>query len=431
MVGAPRSREEEPLVRIAARRALARVRRAAATPQFGRLLVLQATGAAGDALVALALAGSLFFSIPEAEARNRVALYLVMTMAPFSVIAPLLSRILDRSHGGLKVAMVVSSLGRAALAWLLASRLETVYLFPIAFGLLVGSRTALVTRNAMLPGLAPEGRGLVEANATLSKVTAFAGLVAVPLGLVLLRWPGVHAELLVAAAVYAAGIIPAARLPSRRGSIDPTERRRARRRTGASVRRAVAAMTVFRGLVGFLVLHLGFALPREALDALGLSVLVGGAALGSFCGAAAAPRVKGRLTEEGLIVLGASVAGASALAAGWWFSLGSAAALVFAFGASAGASKVAFDSIVQRDTPEGSRGWAFARFESLLQLGWVAGALLPVALPIPARPGIYGTGAIALALALAIGFMAARRRGRTGAHPTSAGDVNMKRDPPV
>ncbi|MBA2426866.1 MAG: hypothetical protein H0V60_07280, partial [Actinobacteria bacterium] len=191
------------------------------------------------------------------------------------------------------------------------------------------------------------------------------------------------------------------------------------------------AMTVFRGLVGFLVLHLGFALPREALDALGLSVLVGGAALGSLCGAAAAPRVKGRLTEEGLIVLGAGVAGASALAAGWWFSLGSAAALVFAFGASAGASKVAFDSIVQRDTPEGSRGWAFARFESLLQLGWVAGALLPVALPIPARPGIYGTGAIALALALAIGFMAARRRGRTGAHPTSAGDVNMKRDPPV
>src|SRR5918999_1507774 len=95
----PRGPEEEPLALIAARRVLTRARAEAATPEFGRLLFFQATGAAGDALIALALAGSLFFSVPTAEARGRVALYLLLTVAPFAVVAPLLSRYLDRHRG--------------------------------------------------------------------------------------------------------------------------------------------------------------------------------------------------------------------------------------------------------------------------------------------------------------------------------------------
>ena len=56
--------DEEPLVRIALRRAVRRLRRDAQTAEFGRFMAFQATGAAGDALVAIAIAGSLFFSIP-------------------------------------------------------------------------------------------------------------------------------------------------------------------------------------------------------------------------------------------------------------------------------------------------------------------------------------------------------------------------------
>ncbi|MDQ4058209.1 MAG: hypothetical protein M3124_03700, partial [Actinomycetota bacterium] len=115
-------RKEEPLLRIAARRAVGKARREAATPEFGKFLLFQATGAAGDSLLALALAGSLFFSVPEATARGRVGLYLALTVAPFAIIAPFLSRLLDRHRGGLRVAMVLAALGRGTLAWLLATR---------------------------------------------------------------------------------------------------------------------------------------------------------------------------------------------------------------------------------------------------------------------------------------------------------------------
>ena len=106
-----RPRDEEPLVRIAARRAVRRMREDAATPEFGRMLLYQAFGAAGDALVALALAGSLFFSVPESTARDRVALYLLLTMAPFAIVAPLLSKWLDRHRGSMRIAMIIASRG--------------------------------------------------------------------------------------------------------------------------------------------------------------------------------------------------------------------------------------------------------------------------------------------------------------------------------
>ena len=55
---------------------------------------------AGDTLVTIALAGSLFFSIDPSEARRKVFLYLALTMAPFAVVAPLVGPALDRAAGG-------------------------------------------------------------------------------------------------------------------------------------------------------------------------------------------------------------------------------------------------------------------------------------------------------------------------------------------
>ena len=47
-------------------------------------------GAMGDALIAVALADSVFFSLPVGQAKLKVALYLVLTMAPLAVAAPVL-----------------------------------------------------------------------------------------------------------------------------------------------------------------------------------------------------------------------------------------------------------------------------------------------------------------------------------------------------
>lgn len=411
-----RPKKEEPLVRIALRRAVRRLRADAATPEFGRLLTYQALGAAGDALIAIALAGSLFFSVPPAQARDRVALYLLFTMAPFAVVAPFLATFLDRRRGGMRAALVVAAIGRAVLAWLMSTRTESLLLFPIAFGLLMFSRVTQVVRGAMLPQLVPEDHSLVNANASLSRASALAGIAASLPGLALLQWPGVGTELWLAAFVYALSIAPALRLPKIRGKREAHERIDARKwARSVTIRQSVIAAAGIRFLVGFLVFHLAFALRREDFGSIGLGVLVGAAATGGLCGALLAPRLRRRLKEEGILVTALVVAGVAGLAVGWWFNAVTASILVFAFGVTSGTAKVAFDAIVQRETPEAARGWAFARYESGLQFAWVLGALVPLLPSIPAGPGVFAAGVAANLLAIL--FVFARHRMRSSTMP--------------
>ena len=410
------SGDDEPLIKIAARRAVRGMRRDAETPEFGGLLLLQALGAAGDALLALALAGTLFFSVPETTARGRVALYLGLTVAPFAIVSPFLARILDRHRGSLRWAMVAAAAGRATLAWLLATRLETLWLFPLAFGILLFSRAALIVRGAVLPVLVPPGQSLVKANASLSRIGALAGIIVGLPGIAIIRFVGVNAELLLAAGIYYAAALPALRLPTTKG------RRAAEERLGAQalarsigIRQAILAAGGMRMLVGFLVFHLAFALRREDFGSVGLGLLVGASAFGGLVGALVAPRLRKTLREEGILLASLVAAGIAALAAGRFFTPVAAGILVFVLGVASGASKVAFDSIVQRETPEAGRGWAFARFESILQLAWVAGALIPLLIALPSGPGVVGVGVAANVIAII--FTLGRHQARSSSLP--------------
>ncbi len=225
-------------------------------------------------------------------------------------------------------------------------------------------------------------------------------------GIALIKWPGPGTELTLAAVVYFAGVIPALRLPRLRGRRGALERSGARAEGARAIhiRQAVIATVGMRVLVGFLVFHLAFALRREDFGSLGLGALLGAAALGSLLGAMVAPPLRKRLHEEGIIVVSLSLASVVALIVGWWFSIPSAVVLVLVFASTAAAAKLAFDSIVQRDMPEGARGWAFARFESIIQLGWVAGAAIPLLIPIPAGAGVFGVGVLAGLLAILFAF---------------------------
>lgn len=383
----------------------------APTPGFARLLAFQATGAAGDALIALALAGSLFFSVPEADARDRVALYLLLTVAPFAVVAPLLSRTLDRHRGSLRIAAVLTAVGRGTLAWWLATRLNSLLLFPIAFGLLVLSRAVLVIRGAALPDLVPPRMSFVQANAALSKMNALAGMTVVVPGLLLMRFAGPEPEALFTSLIFFAGALPAALIPSERGRRSTGQTLEARYVAHrVELRQALVAIGGMRLLVGFLVFHLAFALRREDLGSIGLGLLVGAAAFGSLVGALVAPRLRRDLREEGILAASLALAGLVGIVAGRWFSLPTAILLVFSFGIASGAAKVAFDSIVQRETPEGARGWVFARFEARLQLAWVVGAVIPLIAPIPSGPGAAAAGVIANLVGIL--YILARRRVR-------------------
>ena len=91
------------LVRRTAHAALIRVDAAFSRkgPAFKQLAVSWSANVAGDTLVAVALAGTLFFDVPSAEARDKVALYLLITLAPFAVVAPVLTAVFGRFPGRL------------------------------------------------------------------------------------------------------------------------------------------------------------------------------------------------------------------------------------------------------------------------------------------------------------------------------------------
>ena len=64
---------------------------------FARLALAHAVGMAGDVFVTVSLAGSLFFDVGVGAARPKVLLYLLLTMAPFAVVAPVLGPV-PRPH---------------------------------------------------------------------------------------------------------------------------------------------------------------------------------------------------------------------------------------------------------------------------------------------------------------------------------------------
>src|SRR5215813_13257779 len=146
-----------------------------------RLLDLHAVSCAGDTLVTIGLAGTIFFNVPAGEARGRVALYLLITMVPFALLAPVVGPVLDRFRHGRRFALAATMVGRALLAWVIADNLFGFGLYPAAFGVLALSRAYGVARSAAVPRLLPHGLGLSEAGARASVYGTVAGaIVAVP-----------------------------------------------------------------------------------------------------------------------------------------------------------------------------------------------------------------------------------------------------------
>jgi MFS family permease len=149
---------------------------------LGNLIELTAAGSAGDAFVTVALAGTLFFNTSLDQARSQVALYLLVTMAPFAVLAPFIGPMLDRVQSGRRFILAGTLLARGLLCWGMAAALhKPVTLFPAAFGVLVLQKAYAVTRSSVAPKLLPAEITLVKANAR----TSLASLIASSLGAVI------------------------------------------------------------------------------------------------------------------------------------------------------------------------------------------------------------------------------------------------------
>jgi MFS family permease len=392
-----------------------------------RLAWVHAASTCGDALVAVALAGTLFFAVPVAAARPRVALYLLLTVAPFAVVAPLLGRLLDGRSGAGRLALATAMALRAALAALTVARTESLLLYPLAFGLLVCSRAHGISRTAMVPevlGQASAGQDLVAVNGRMARVAALGGTAGALLGVALDRLLGGGAVLWAAAITFTAGTALALSLPTtrrRREAVpgrrrDLMDRRAARlARPPGRVRLARMANTCVRAVGGFTLFLLAFELRRQGVGTAGLGLLLAAVGIGGVVGAFLLPRAARLVREDGLLAGGLLLCGTTALLLAGRVGVESAAAGGLAMGAGIAAARLGFESLVQREVPPPARGTAITRAETTFQLAWVAGAVLPVAFPLPTTPSLLAAALVCLVAAVTytVGLLR-RRRGRDG-----------------
>src|SRR6201992_3552176 len=154
----------------------------ASQPGLSSLIELTAAGSAGDAFVAVALAGTVFFNTSLHEARSQVVLYLVLTMAPFALLAPFIGPMLDRVRQGRRYILMGTLLARGLLCWAMSGAVtgDPVTLFPAAFGVLVLQKAYAITRSSVTPRLLPPTITLVTANARNGLAATVASTIAAP-----------------------------------------------------------------------------------------------------------------------------------------------------------------------------------------------------------------------------------------------------------
>jgi len=395
-----------------------------------------------DAMITVALAGTVFFGASTSAQRGNVLLYLLVTMAPFAVVAPIIGPALDRLQHGRRWAMAGTGLGRAALALVMAGHpTNLLVLYPCALGSLVLSKAYSVIRAAAAPRLVPRGMTLVEANARLSIFGLGAALIGGTAVGVVIRVTGSYsAGLVVTAVAFAACAFFAIRLPKQ---VDSAQRRpeqpprpRAQEpmpalgkagRLGEWARRGFAPQVItslqgestLRFLSGFLTIFLAFYIESTrhgASAAVALGGIVLGAGAGNFVGTGIGARLKFAHPEL-LVLIGCAVGAVTCLLTAILFSLPFAIAAMFIGSTVNSLSKIALDAVIQRDVGEALRSSSFARSETFLQLAWVLGATVGVLLP--SKDGSLGFWVAAVVVGAVTIVVALRNRAMRRATPAS------------
>jgi len=372
-------------------------------PAFRQLAVSWAANVAGDTLVAVSLAGSLFFSVPTADARGNVALYLAITLAPFAVVAPVLGTLFTRLRGAYRAVLTAAAVLRMVLAVVMMFGLTTLWLYPIAFAMLVFSRLFGISKSSMLPVALPQPVALVAANALLARIGILAGAVVLPLGVAASALDPAVA-LAIAAAAFGVSAFASLGLP------DPREALRRDRELGVeevlapmpkppmvSLRLVRLATAGVRLLNGFLLLLLAFEFRGAGAEGPDFAALIAAGGAGYALASFISPALERVVREVPMVVAALAIEAAAAFVAGQFFSLGAAAALAAAAGLAWGTAKFAFDGLLQASVTPERRGIAFTRSETVFQLAWVLGAILPVTITMDARVGLAIAGCAALA----------------------------------
>jgi len=370
-----------------------------------------------DSAMAVVLANTLFFAAASGESKSKVALYLLITIAPFAVIAPLIGPALDRLQHGRRVALAMSFALRTALAVVLIMNYDSAtgsfpswVLYPCALAMMVFSKSFSVLRSAVTPRVMPPSIDLVRVNSRLTVFGLLGGTIAG--GAIaggaeyicshLFRLPG---ALFVVVAVTIAGALLSMRIPRwvevTAGEVpatlsyrrDTDELRRSwpeevkkvggtlRQPLGRNIITSLWGNCTIKVMVGFLFLYPAFVAKAHQANGwaqLAMLGLIGtAAAIGNFAGNFASARLQ--LGRPAVLVVRCTVAVcAAALAASVAGNLVMAAIATLITSGSSAIAKASLDASLQDDLPEESRASGFGRSESTLQLAWVLGGALGV-----------------------------------------------------
>jgi MFS family permease len=178
------------------------------------LIEMTAVSGAADAFVTVALAGSIFFSTSVDQARGRVVLFLIITMAPFAVLAPFLGPALDRIQQGRRFVLAGTMLTRGLLCYAMSANVaNSVTLLPAAFGILVLQKAGGVVKSSVTPRLLPPEITLVTINARSGLISIVTSTVAAGLAAGVQVAGGTAWTLRVGTLIYLGAMILAFRLP--------------------------------------------------------------------------------------------------------------------------------------------------------------------------------------------------------------------------
>jgi MFS family permease len=407
---------------------------------LARFTEMHTVQAAGDAALTVSLAGTVF-AMPTDQARSAVALFLVLTMAPFVLLAPFVGPVLDRFRHGRRWAIGTTLAVRAFFAWVLASALagDSPWVFPLALVCLVASRAYAVARAAAIPRLLPTGLDLVTVNSRIM----ITGLIGMGLGGAVaagVSRAGPEWSLRLAFLIYVAATVLAIRLPAAVDTpvTDETPRIRPSLRSAPDERlralpgRVLHALAIVGGaryLVAFLTLFLLFLARENPIPGRSTALVIGAAVVaagvGNVLGSLLGNRRVAPPPTPTLVVLGL-LGVASTVVAALFYSLWSVMLVSLFGGVYTQLGKLCLDSIVQAEVRESRHSRVFSWLETTLQLAWVAGGAVAIVLPLQA-----GIGFGAAAAVLALGFLLAARlrlrdasddpTGRSGPRPRSAG----------
>ncbi len=414
---------------------------------FRRLYATRLAGQFTDGVFEASLAGFVLFNPEQATTAPRIAGAAAVLLLPYSIVGPVAGVVIDRVNR--RRVLVVANLVRAALVALAAAVMATGYaglgFFAVALLVFSVSRFVLSALSAATPATVPRG-DLVEANALSTTSGTAATILGVGLGSLLTRilggggaggaGGGSAGTAVAAAALYVVVVVVARRLPRRLLQPPPADRaaearhelRRAVRDVAAGARHiwarpvardALAAVAAHRFLFGLstvatvLVYRNLFAGERGLVPggAAGLAEVVVAGGGGAVLGAVLTPIVTRRVRPSAWMVTLFGIAAVAEVVLGAPYRPATFLAAALVFGVVSQGSKICVDSLVQRSVEDSFRGRAFAFYDQLFNLAYVAAAAVGAML-LPANGKSYAVlGLVAAGYALvAVVFGAASAR---------------------